>query len=144
MNMMRWLLLALLTLPVLEIYLLIKLIGTLGIVTTLLLLISAALLGTYLLRTQGWTTWMRVQQSLARGELPAREMIEGSLIAAGGVLLLIPGFLSDILALLCLIPVTRKMMAERFLQGGFVWIQRKHPTDTPAPRTIEGEFKRDE
>lgn len=84
MNIGQWLLLALLSLPILEIYVLIKLIGSLGFLLTLVLLLGAAALGTFLLRIQGWTTWFRVQQALARGELPAREMIEGGLIAAGG------------------------------------------------------------
>ena len=142
---MQWLLLALLSLPVFEIYLLIKLIGTLGIFTTLLLFISAALLGTYLLRAQGWSTWMRVQQALAQGELPAREMIEGCLIAVGGLLLLIPGFISDILALLCLIPATRKTLTERLLQNSFIWMRRKNSGEPPRTQhAIEGEFRRDE
>lgn len=142
MNIGQWLLLALLSLPILEIYVLIKLIGALGFLLTLILLLSAAALGTFLLRIQGWTTWFRVQQALARGELPAREMIEGGLIAAGGLLLLIPGFISDALALFCLLPVTRKRLAQRILESSV-----SHPpekTTREARHTIEGEFKRED
>jgi len=142
MNIGQWLLLALLSLPILEIYLLIKFIGTLGFFPTLLLLLAAGALGAFLLRVQGWTTWFRVQQALARGELPARELIEGGLIAAGGVLLLIPGFISDLLALLCLLPATRKQLAQRILESRVL-----RPVETATRetrRTIEGEFRRDD
>lgn len=142
MNIGQWLLLALLSLPILEIYVLIKLIGSLGFLFTLVLLLGAAALGTSLLRIQGWTTWFRVQQALARGELPAREMIEGGLIAAGGLLLLIPGFISDVLALFCLLPVTRKRLAQRILESGI-----SHPpgkSTREVRHTIEGEFKRED
>jgi UPF0716 protein FxsA len=142
MNIGQWLLLALLSLPILEIYLLVKLIGSLGFFPTLFLLLGAAALGTFLLRIQGWTTWFRVQQALARGELPAREMIEGGLIAAGGLLLLIPGFISDLAALLCLLPAPRKRIARRILESG-----ASHPPEQAARETrhtIEGEFKRED
>lgn len=142
MNIGQWLLLALLSLPVLEIYLLIKLVGSLGFFPTLFLLLGAAALGSFLLRIQGWTTWFRVQQALARGDLPAREMIEGGLIAAGGLLLLIPGFISDMLALFCLLPATRKRIAQRILESGI-----SHPpgkTTRETRHTLEGEFKRED
>jgi len=142
MNIGQWLLLALLSLPILEIYLLIKLIGSLGFFPTLFLLLGAAVLGTFLLRIQGWTTWFRVQQALARGELPAREMIEGGLIAAGGLLLLIPGFISDLLALLCLLPATRKRIAQRILESGISQPPGRATRETR--HTIEGEFKRED
>ncbi|MGX2041162.1 FxsA family protein [Methylocaldum sp. MU1018] len=142
MNIGQWLLLALLGLPILEIYLLIKLIGSLGFFPTLLLLLGAAALGTFLLRIQGWTTWFRVQQALARGELPAREIIEGGLVAAGGVLLLIPGFISDLLALFCLLPVTRKRIAQRILESSVARSAEKTARETRY--TIEGEFRRED
>lgn len=141
MNIARGLLLALLILPVLEIYLLIRLIGALGFVLTLALLLSAAAVGMALLRTQGLSTWMRVQEALARGESPAREVIESGLVAVGGLLLVIPGFVSDLLALCCLIPASRRRLAI-FLLG-------RHPGMQPPAAeadgrlTIEGEFRRE-
>ena len=65
MNIAQGLLLALLALPILEIYLLIQIGGMIGFLPTLMLLFGASRLGTYLLQTQGWNTWMRLQQSLA-------------------------------------------------------------------------------
>lgn len=142
MNIARWLLLALLSLPVLEIYLLIKLIGLLGFVFTLALLLSAAALGMFILRTQGFFTWMRVQQSLARGELPAREMVEGGILALGGLLLLIPGVLTDLGALLCLIPPIRRHLAQRILAHGMS--HHAGPGGSDSRAVIEGEFRRDD
>jgi UPF0716 protein FxsA len=142
MNIARWLLLALLSLPVLEIYLLIKLIGLLGFILTLALLLSAAGLGLFLLRTQGFSTWLRVQQALARGELPAQAMVESALVAVGGLLLLIPGFLSDLLALPCLIPATRRHLAAYLLKNHFIMPHR--PNESDGQLTIEGEFRRED
>lgn len=142
MNIARWFLLGLVSLPVLEIYLLVKLIGLLGFVLTLALLLSAAAFGMFLLRIQGFSTWMRVQQALARGELPAREMIESGLVAAGGVLLLIPGFLSDVLALPCLIPATRRRFAAYLLSNYIV--MPPQPNGSDGQLTIDGEFKRED
>ncbi|MGZ8219854.1 FxsA family protein [Methylomagnum sp.] len=143
MNMGRWLLLAVLSLPVVEIYLLIKLMGALGFFLTLTLLLGAAALGMFLLRTQGFSTMTRVQQAMARGEVPAREMIESGLVALGGLLLLIPGFLSDIFALFCLVPVTRQRLALRILRD---YVGLRPATGEPSQDrlTIEGEFKREE
>jgi UPF0716 protein FxsA len=141
MNIGRLLLFALLSLPILEIYVLVKLIGAFGFLLTLALLMSAAAVGMFLLRVQGFSTLLRVRQALARGELPAREMIESGLVATGGLLLLIPGLLSDILAFCCLIPATRRRLASYLL---------KKQVAAPAVREsrgrliIEGEFTRED
>ncbi len=139
MNIARGVLLALLALPILEIYLLIQVGGVIGFLPTLFLLFGAASLGTYLLQTQGWSTWMRLQQSLARGELPTDELVNGAVIVAGGALLLLPGFLSDVAALLCLIPFTRRLIAT--------WLVQNRLGSATMPqeggKVIEGEFKRE-
>lgn len=140
MNIAQGVLLALLALPILEIYLLIQVGGILGFVPTLFLLFGAASLGTYLLQTQGWTTWMRLQQSLAQGELPADELVNGAVIVAGGALLLLPGFLSDVAGLLCLMPFTRRLIAA-WLVKNRLGSARQEAGET---RVIEGEFKRED
>lgn len=145
MNIAQWALLALLSLPVLELYLLIKLGGTLGFIPTLMLLLGAASWGGWLLQTQGLSTWQHVQQSLARGEYPAAELVNGVVIMAGGMLLLLPGFLSDIAGLLCLIPVTRQWICAWLLRNRFDFGYRPSPRpEQPGDRTIEGEFKRED
>ena len=143
MNIAQGLLLALLALPILEIYLLIHIGGMIGFLPTLFLLFGAAGLGTYLLQTQGWNTWMKVQQSLARGDLPATELVNGAVIVAGGALLLLPGFLSDIVGLFCLIPFTRRLIAA-WLVNNRLGIRRGNPPDPNEPKVIEGEFKRED
>lgn len=145
MNIRQWLLVALVGLPIVELYFLIKLFGTLGFILTLALLLGAAGLGASLLRTQGLSTWLKVQQAAARGELPAQEMLESGLVAVGGVLLILPGFVSDILALLCLIPATRKPLAL-YLAQRLVLLQPRNTgsAEPEGQRVIEGEFRREE
>lgn len=139
MNMARALLFVLLVLPVLEIYVLMKLIGAFGFLPTLALLLGAAALGMQLLRSQGWQVGRRIQETLARGEPPTLAVLDGGLLALGGVLLLIPGFLSDLLALVCLIPVTRRRLAA-YLSRQLV---PPHAADSGDRLTIEGEFRRE-
>ena len=143
MNITQGLLVALLALPILELYLLIQIGGMIGFIPTLILLFGAAGLGTYLLQTQGWNTWMRLQQSLARGELPATELVNGAVIVAGGALLLLPGFLSDIVGLLCLIPLTRRVIAAWLVKSrlGLKNVATNSPNE---PKVIEGEYKRED
>ncbi len=141
MNIARGVLLALLALPILEIYLLIQVGGLLGFLPTLFLLFAAAGLGTYLLQTQGWSTWMRLQQSLSRGELPADELLNGAVIVAGGALLLLPGFLSDVVGLLCLLPFTRRLIAAWLVKSS---LSVKTVHGTAESKVIEGEFKRED
>jgi UPF0716 protein FxsA len=141
MNKTQGLLLALLALPVLEIYMLIQIGGIVGFLPTVLLLFGAASLGTYLLQTQGWSTWMRLQQSLALGELPADELVNGAVIVAGGALLLLPGFLSDIAGLLCLIPFTRRLIAAWIVKSR---LGLQAGAASAGPKVIEGEFKRED
>lgn len=143
MNIAQGLLLALLSLPILEIYLLIKVGGLLGFLPTLALLMAAASAGAYLLRTQSWSAWQKVQASLARGELPAAELMDGMLIMAGGILLLLPGFLSDVVGLLCLIPSTRRV-AGAYLVKHRYGAEAADGGDTRKTNVIEGEFKRED
>lgn len=141
MNIAQGVLLALLALPVLEIYLLIQMGGMIGFLPTLVLLFGAAALGTYLLQTQGWSTWNRLQQSLARGELPADDLVNGAVIVAGGALLLLPGFLSDMAGILCLIPFSRRLIAAWLVRSS---LGRPPGRGPDGPKVIEGEFKRED
>jgi UPF0716 protein FxsA len=138
-----WFLIALISLPILEIALLIKLVGALGFILTALLLVAAASLGMYFLREQGLNTWMQTQQALARGELPARQMFESGLVGLGALLLIIPGVLTDVLALLCLVPPIRRRIADFLLTRHFGLKSEAGP-ERKGPITIEGEFRRDD
>lgn len=84
------------TFPLLEIYVLIKAGNLIGAIPTIALVVFSAVLGTLLLRWQGFITLQRVRAAFARGELPAAELLDGLIVLICGVLLLIPGFLSDV------------------------------------------------
>lgn len=104
-----WWVLALLfiVLPMLEIYLLIQVGQVIGALWTVLLLIAAGFLGGFLVKREGSRAWRALQQALAEHRMPARELADGALILVGGTLLLTPGFLSDVVGLFCIVPVTR-------------------------------------
>ena len=102
--------LAFLVIPVLEIWLLIQVGTVIGGWPTVGLLIIISLLGTWLIRREGRRAWHSLQSSLQEGRLPDRELADGGLILVGGVLLLTPGFFSDVLGVLCILPFTRPAM----------------------------------
>lgn len=134
---------ALLILPVLEIIVLIRLVGTIGFFPTFLIVIAGGLLGIFILRVQGLGAMSRAQDALAKGELPALELLESGFIGLGGLLLLIPGVISDFLALFCLVPVIRRRFAEYLLQRNFMSPSNQGMQSPDNGSVIEGEFKRD-
>lgn len=107
---MRAFLFLLLLFPLVELAVLIKVGSVIGVGWTLFLIVASAFIGAALLRVAGVATAWRARERLARGELPEQEMLEGLLIAVGGGLLMLPGFISDIFGILCLIPFTRRLM----------------------------------
>jgi UPF0716 protein FxsA len=97
--------------PVVELSVLIRVGEVLGTWTTVGLVLFTAVLGVSLVRSQGLSTLMQVQQKLARGEAPGQEIVEGMMLAMAGVLLVIPGFVTDFIGLLLLTPLTRRPIA---------------------------------
>jgi len=93
--------------PVIELNVLIRVGESFGSWTTVGLVFFTAIVGVSLVRSQGITTLMQVQQKLARGEAPGQEIVEGMMLAVAGLLLLIPGFVTDAIGLLLLTPLTR-------------------------------------
>lgn len=133
--------------PVVEIYFLIQVGSMIGAGWTILLVILTAIIGVNLLRQQGMQTLMKANQSMARGQVPAMEMMEGFLLAIGGVCLLTPGFFTDALGFLCLLPLSRKaiiryLLLNSTMQATYsVHTEKHHRKDS---RTIEGEFHRED
>ena len=84
--------------------------GLIGVVPTLLLLLADALLGSLLLRHQGRGAWQRFNRAIAERRFPGKEVADGLLIAIGGTLLLAPGFITDIVGVVFLIPPTRAIV----------------------------------
>lgn len=96
--------------PIAELYVLIQIGQAIGILPTIALLILASVLGAMLMRSQGRATWTRFNRTLAEGRVPGREVLDGVLVIFGGALLLTPGFLSDLLGLILLLPPTRALV----------------------------------
>lgn len=108
--------------PIAELYVIVQVGQEIGIFFTLLLLISVSILGAYLLKREGAATWKRVREQMARGKVPTAEATDGALILMGGALLLTPGFLTDIVGLLLVFPVSRAAVKRgvRKLMGGWM------------------------
>ena len=97
----------LLGIPIAELYVIVRVSDGIGFLNTLALLVLISAAGAWLLKQQGLRTWTRLQQALARGQVPAREVTDGAMIVVGGALLLTPGFLTDAAGLVLLLPPTR-------------------------------------
>jgi UPF0716 protein FxsA len=100
--------------PIAELALLIQVGQEIGVWWTVVLLLAAAVIGSTLLRIQGRAAWRRFNEAVAEGRIPHREVVDGVLVILGGVLLLTPGYLSDLGGLLLLFPPTR-VIARRLL-----------------------------
>jgi UPF0716 protein FxsA len=96
-------------LPIAEIYVIIKVGEAIGVWPTIALLILDGFLGAALLRHQGRAAWRRFNEALAAGRVPAREVFDGAMVIVGGAFLLAPGFITDVIGLLLLIPLSRAM-----------------------------------
>ena len=109
----------------------------------------------FLLRVAGITTAWRAREKLSRGELPDQEMLEGLLMAVGGGLLILPGFISDIIGVFCLLPFTRRLLISNLRRRAAEQAarQRAFADDLAAqaaqarpgagrPNVIEGEYER--
>jgi UPF0716 protein FxsA len=130
--------------PIAELYVIIKVGEAIGLLPTLVLLLADAVLGSLLLRYQGRAAWIRFNRALAEGRVPHKEVFDGVLVIMGGALLLTPGFLTDIVGLIFLIPPTRALiraMSARFVRrrlalGGAVFSfgnRQRAPRARPAP-----------
>lgn len=156
---MRVLLFLFILFPLLELALLIKVGSAIGVLATLLLILAGVLAGGFLLRIAGPATAWRARARLLAGEAPEEEMLDGLLLAFAGFLLLLPGFISDFIGLLCLLPVTRHLLRQRIGQrvrrGGFDAASQKDVPGAggaarpgageeprPRPQIIEGEWER--
>ncbi|TEW53457.1 FxsA family protein [Psychromonas sp. RZ22] len=136
----------------LEIYVLVKVGGFLGAWPTVLLVIVSALVGSALVRSQGLQLVRELQRRMAAGEMPGQQLIEGIMLIITGVLLVTPGFVTDLCGLLLLVPSIRANIAKALManvkfssatMGGFSqqgFTQKNQDDDS----VIEGEFERKE
>jgi UPF0716 protein FxsA len=100
--------------PIVELYVILKVGDAIGAGWTILLLAADSVLGSVLLRSQGRTVWRRFNEALSTGRMPHREVMDGVLVIFGGAFLISPGFLTDTVGLMLLIPPTRALV-RRFV-----------------------------
>jgi UPF0716 protein FxsA len=142
------------SMTLLEIMVLMTVSDVIGNWETVLLVILTALIGSTLLKQQGWSTLAKAQQSIAEDKTPAKEMLEGVVILVSGILLITPGFITDGIGLLGLMPWSRSYFinhifaknAERVFSRQSVFIHRTRNAQTKNSindEPIEGEFWED-
>lgn len=153
---MRFLLWLFVIIPVIEIVLLIQIGGQIGALATILWLIAAAAIGVTIIRFQGIATLMRAREMIAQGKAPGAALAHGLILAVAGVLLIIPGFASDAVAFICLIPALRQMLIHRWLRnlrvktayrGNIYDVEstRSPPAESDKiGRVLEGEYRHED
>lgn len=120
-----------LVVPILEIAVLIQVGQLIGVGPTILLLIAMSIAGAVLAKREGVAVWTRFRTTLARGEVPSKEIVDGVLVLFGAALLLTPGFLTDILGLTLLIPATRAAVRRSVMKGGSWLVAKRFPILVP-------------
>ena len=131
---MNPILLTIILVPVIEIYLLIKIGSQVGAITTIFLIFTTAIIGVYYAKYEGLNTLKSGFAQLSKNETPAYEVISGAAIAFAALLLIIPGFATDILGFLLIFPLSRKLIFNKFSKK-FVSKQNK------KNNFIEGDFE---
>jgi UPF0716 protein FxsA len=111
---MNSILLSLILIPIIEIYLFIKIGSQIGAITTILLIFITAIVGVYYAKYEGLNTLQAGFLQLKRNEAPAYEIISGAAIAFAAFLLIIPGFATDIFGFLMIFPISRKFFISKF------------------------------
>jgi UPF0716 protein FxsA len=130
----------LLGLPLVELYLLIRVGSVIGASPTILLSIFTAMIGAWLVRVQGFGILWRVKDAMARDEIPALELLDGALLLVAGFFLILPGFITDTVGFLLLIPPLRRWLIDRYLPVlPIVGTVVRRET-----RVIEGRFRRED
>jgi UPF0716 protein FxsA len=109
---MRFFLLFIIGVPLIEIYLMIKVGGAIGAFNTIFLIFFTAITGVFFARLEGFRTLRSGFQQLVQNELPIYEIISGATLAFAALLLIIPGFLTDIIGFLLIFPLTRKILIK--------------------------------
>ena len=131
---MNSILLSIILVPIIEIYLLIKIGSQIGAMTTILLIFSTAIVGVYYAKYEGLNTLKSGFSQLSKNETPTYEVISGAAIAFAALLLIIPGFLTDILGFLLIFPASRKLIFSKIFH-------KQANTNKEKKNFIDGEFE---
>ena len=131
---MNTVLLAVILIPIVEIYLFIKIGSQIGAFTTIFLVFFTAVVGVYYARYEGINTLRSGMMQIIKNQIPAHELISGAAIAFAAILLIIPGFATDLIGFLLIIPITRRLILGR--------LNKKFKNkETKKSNFIEGEFE---
>ena len=133
---MNSVLLSIILIPILEIYLFIKIGSQIGALNTILLIFITAIIGIYYAKYEGLNNIRSGFSQIFKNELPAYEIISGAAIAFAAILLIIPGFATDLLGFLLIFPITRKLFF-----GNLSNKLKKNKNETKKKNFIEGEFE---
>ena len=131
---MNSILLSIILIPIIEIYLLIKIGSQIGAITTILLIFTTAIIGIYYAKYEGLNTLRSGFIQLSKNEAPTYEMLSGAAIAFAALLLIIPGFATDIFGFLIIFPITRKLIFASF-------VKKNSQRENKKNNFIDGDFE---
>ncbi|GAA4098124.1 FxsA family protein [Nocardioides kongjuensis] len=138
--------LAFVVMPILEIVVLIKVGQVIGPWWTILLLVLDSILGAWLIKREGRKAWQALRERVETGRLPHRELADGALVVLGGAFMLSPGFVTDVLGILLILPVTRPLFRGLLVSYAGRQVVRRTtaaygPGDAtrPGPTVVRGE-----
>ena len=140
---MKYLLPTFIVIPILEMYVLIEVGSYIGVFNTLALVLLTAILGLALVRKQGFKTLTSARIKLQESEMPLKEILTGFFLAIGGILLITPGFITDIFGFICLVPFCRKLLLKLFNLTLFKTTGFSSKNSGSNNEWIEGEYKRE-
>jgi len=158
----RFIFIILIAIPIAEIWLLLKVGSLLGGIPTIGLVILTAILGVALLRQQSWVALSKAQEKMRNGHVPAKEIVDGLFLAVGGALLLTPGFITDAIGFVCLLPFARQGLIawcvgpflKQMMANGSMHVYQAGTSSHQQTSTqrdtlyekdaIEGEYRRDD
>lgn len=129
--------------PLIELYFLIQVSSHIGALLTIGLSIFTALFGGALVRIQGFAVLGRVREAMARNQLPALEMLDGALLLVAGLVLLLPGFVTDVLGFLLLVPGLRRRLIAHVVRVVPDPSMPDLDSVSSGPQVIEGEYRRE-
>ena len=128
--------------PILEVWLLLQVAAQIGALTTLGILIAEAVLGAWLMRREGGRAWSALTEAFATGKVPSGELADAALVLVGGLLLMLPGFATDVIGFLFLLPMTRpaaRKLVAFFIARRLSRLGMPTPTARPGSTVIPGE-----
>jgi UPF0716 protein FxsA len=134
---------ALLVVPIAELWVIVRVAQGVGIPSTLGLLVLVSIAGAWLLKQQGLATWARLQRTLRSGRMPTREVADGALILLGGALLLTPGFITDAVGLVLLVPPTRALVKAALAPALGRYARRRWGARAGVVETVATDSNRD-